>query len=461
MIEKRAAERTGDDRVDGLLDRLESAVSELVELDLDALVRLSEPSSGLHAVARVVERVRRRLGAFDAGYVGALESGSEPARYASPSTAAFLRDQLRLTTSEAKRRVRVARACLPVQSFSGEPLESPCPALARAIAAGTLSVDHADVVVKTLEALPEITRKEHGAEVEATLVAEAATLDPQLLTRLARHTIDLLDPDGTLRDADWQSAVRSLTLVSNRDGTGSLRAQLTAEALEKAQTVLGAYAKPVPSGPDGTDPRDPAKRMHDAFLDVLGHALNAGDLPASGGTPTSVVVHVREDQLEARAGLAVTDNGNLIPVSTALQLAGNSLAFTLVTTSRGVPLWLGRTTRIATPGQSVALAARDGGCAFPGCDRPPSMCERHHVKEWVADAGPTDIDDLVLLCGFHHREFKRRGWVVVFVDGLPWWIPPQWLDPERTPIRNTMHRPTPDPAPDRPRDHRPDPPRDP
>ncbi len=87
----------------------------------------------------------------------------------------------------------------------------------------------------------------------------------------------------------------------------------------------------------------------------------------------------------------------------------------LIENSKGVPLYLGRTTRIATPGQTIALAARDRGCSFPGCDRPPSHCQRHHITDW-ANGGPTDIDNLTLLCGYHHREHAKRGWECVMLE---------------------------------------------
>ena len=70
----------------------------------------------------------------------------------------------------------------------------------------------------------------------------------------------------------------------------------------------------------------------------------------------------------------------------------------------GVVLNLGRTRRIATRGQSAALIARDRGCSFPGCDRAPEWSERHHVIPWI-DGGPTDLNNLTLLCVYHHHNF--------------------------------------------------------
>ncbi len=57
------------------------------------------------------------------------------------------------------------------------------------------------------------------------------------------------------------------------------------------------------------------------------------------------------------------------------------------------------------------------------------------------DDGETDIDNLILICGLHHREFQRRGWRVIMTDGTPEWIPPPHIDPDQKPIRNTMHDP--------------------
>jgi hypothetical protein len=73
------------------------------------------------------------------------------------------------------------------------------------------------------------------------------------------------------------------------------------------------------------------------------------------------------------------------------------------------PLEVGRTTRTVAPAQRNALVVRDGGCAFPGCDRPQSWCEAHHLHHW-AHGGPTDLANLALLCWAHHRAVHEGGW---------------------------------------------------
>jgi len=80
------------------------------------------------------------------------------------------------------------------------------------------------------------------------------------------------------------------------------------------------------------------------------------------------------------------------------------------------PLDVGRTTRVVSPAQRTALAVRDGGCGFPGCDRPLAWCEAHHLVHWLdggptdLDGGPTDLDNPVLLCRAHHRAVHAGGW---------------------------------------------------
>ena len=117
------------------------------------------------------------------------------------------------------------------------------------------------------------------------------------------------------------------------------------------------------------------------------------------------------------------------------RLADEADVYPAVITSTGVVLQLGRTRRLASGGQTVALIARDGGCSFPGCDRPPEWCERHHVTEW-GRGGRTDLENLTLLCAWHHHNFASRGWTCRMIDDLPAWIPPRWVDRDQKPLRN-------------------------
>ena len=69
----------------------------------------------------------------------------------------------------------------------------------------------------------------------------------------------------------------------------------------------------------------------------------------------------------------------------------------------------------------MALHIRDGGCSFPGCTHPPSWCDRHHIIDWI-HGGLTDLDNLTLVCRYHHTHFLQKGWTCrINADELPEW----------------------------------------
>ena len=172
----------------------------------------------------------------------------------------------------------------------------------------------------------------------------------------------------------------------------------------------------------------------------VGRLLQLADRPATGGTPASVIVTLRLEDLLAKAGIAETTDGSQLSAAQLLRIADEAEIWPTIIDCNGVPLALGRTRRIASRGQTMALIAREGGCSFPGCDHPPQWCDRHHIIDWI-DGGPTDLDNMTLLCRYHHTHFLQKGWACrMTADGLPEWIPPRWIDPEQRPQLNTRIR---------------------
>lgn len=107
--------------------------------------------------------------------------------------------------------------------------------------------------------------------------------------------------------------------------------------------------------------------------------------------------------------------------------------------AQGQVLDVGRAQRLVTVALWIALILRDQHCTFPGCIRPPSMCQAHHITH-RADGGPTSLTNLVLLCGEHHRVIHHTPWQVRLApDGRPEFKPPPRRAGEQQPwIR---HRP--------------------
>lgn len=160
-------------------------------------------------------------------------------------------------------------------------------------------------------------------------------------------------------------------------------------------------------------------------------------MPEAGGHRPHLNVLVRLDDLENRCRAACLDFGGALTPESLRMLACDARVTPIVLDGAGQPLDVGLAKRTIPDGLRRAVAARDHGCAHPGCDRPPSWCEVHHIREW-ANGGETALHNLVMLCRVHHRQLHHTEWLVRIRDGLPEFVPPAWIDPSRTPRRQPL-----------------------
>ena len=149
----------------------------------------------------------------------------------------------------------------------------------------------------------------------------------------------------------------------------------------KLQAVLGPLAKPhlkTVGTEDGRrveepDPRSHGQRMHDALEAGCDRLLRSDSaVPDVGGTPATVIVTLDLQDLLGKTGYAETSNGTLIPTSKALAVADQAEIYWAAVTSSGVPLRLGRTRRIATPGQTAARSLATRAAPSPAATPPPN-----------------------------------------------------------------------------------------
>ena len=148
--------------------------------------------------------------------------------------------------------------------------------------------------------------------------------------------------------------------------------------------------------------------MHDAVEDVCDRLLRADNpVPDAGGTPATVIITIDLDDLLANTGYGIATDGTLIATDTVRHLTDSAEIYTAFLTRHGEVLRLGRSRRIASRSQTIALIARDIGCSFPGCDAPAEWSERHHIVAWI-DGGKTDLNNLTLLCRYHHHNFAQQ-----------------------------------------------------
>jgi hypothetical protein len=165
--------------------------------------------------------------------------------------------------------------------------------------------------------------------------------------------------------------------------------------------------------------------------------LDHGDAPECGGKRPHMNVLIRLEDLQNRARAACLDFGGTVSPESLRMLCCDAAVIPIVMNGKGQPLDVGRITRTIPDGLRRAVAARDRGCAHPGCGRPASWCEVHHVVEWE-NGGPTRLDNLVMLCRVHHRQIHSTDWTVRIRDGLPEFIPPPWIDPGQRPRRRAL-----------------------
>ena len=163
--------------------------------------------------------------------------------------------------------------------------------------------------------------------------------------------------------------------------------------------------------------RNPAQRRADALGEICRTWLDSSGRPAILGERPHVVVTLDLEALEGRAGRSELQDWGPVTPATARRLACDAKVSRVITDGASRPLDVGRSTKVVTPALRRALTVRDRGCAFPGCGRPPSWCDAHHVRHW-ADGGETALDNLVLLCRPHHRAI-HRGFGVRIFDGAP------------------------------------------
>lgn len=228
---------------------------------------------------------------------------------------------------------------------------------------------------------------------------------------------------------------------------------LTPEARATWEAVLAKLAAPgmcnpdddapVVDGPSGEeavqrDARTAPQRNQDGLNAALRATLTSGNLGQHNGLPAAIVVTTTLADLEAAAGKGLTGGGTLLPMSDVIRLARHAHHY-LAIFDKGQAVALYHAKRLASAGQRIVLYPKDRGCSAPGCDVAGYYCEVHHVEDWAA-THRTDIDQLTLACGPHHRLLEK-GWTTRRrANGDTEWIPPPHLD-RGQPRTNAFHHP--------------------
>lgn len=403
----------------------------------DAVVALLEEASALIGCAERLKVaaagvVAERSAAPHGGLAGTLG-------HRSPVT--LVQEITGGSRGEASRTVRVGAALLegPLSAPAHPCGEPPVPAfvwhagLRDAMLGGAVTAAQHDAIRRGLGDPAEC---DGAAEVWAIaaqqLVGEAPGMPVEELAKRARAVRDALDPVGAGERFAQRFAGRAFRTWTDADGVHHARIDFDDETFAWVQSITDAALRPRRGGPRFMtdleraqadelvrDPRTNEQLAYDLMMDVLRAGALASAEDVFGARQPGVRLVVVKDAVGPRDPfgrlLAVgnlEDGGEALPGAVLDRALCDTGSVTVTVDRCGNPLDVGREQRLFSGKQRVALAVRDGGCRWPGCDRPPSYCEAHHADHWEEDHGCTDIDRGVLLCRFHHLLLHNQGWKI-------------------------------------------------
>ncbi len=345
--------------------------------------------------------------------------------------------------SGARRQTELARA-----------VDGDVPGLADAVAAGTVTMEHAQTLARLAPTSParrEALRGDDASRNADYLLARAAELPADEFTKEVKRWAATQDPSADERGHREATAKTYCTSSERDDGwaiAGFLPPVDGAAFNEALKALVGV--------PAADDVRTPMQRNGAALGQMARIVLDHGVAGRSGGFRPHVSVHVGLDSLvaqlnalestdAARSGArgaaafpivppgwepAVLADGTPIPASVLARLACDSEVSRVVFGPDSQVLDVGRAERLYTGAMRRAVVARDKHCVYPGCFQPPKLSEVHHVRHWAAHGGETSVANGCLLCWWHHdvihtrhlrihRNHTRGRWDFTEADGTP------------------------------------------
>ncbi len=307
------------------------------------------------------------------------------------------------------------------------------PDLAAAVASGAnLGADRLDSLARRLGPLDDDTL----ARVDVDRLAAAApSLPADTFDAAVRRAVEEARADEGLAEAE---AARAASEVRHwfdaRRGMGHVHALLDPERYEMVASAIDQHTSQLASRSSSSDASAPADAV--ALAAAPGFAAAAPDggrseplakdanlaaqalvalITGSDGRASHlplITVVVDSQTLEVGThGRTVRETGDGRPLSgsTVARHCCDAVVQRVVHDPAGLPVDVGRRARTATSGQWAALRSLYRSCAWPGCERPLSHCQAHHIHHWE-HGGPTDLDNLVPLCSRHHHLVHEGGW---------------------------------------------------
>ena len=315
-------------------------------------------------------------------------------RQGSNSAVDWIRFECKLTQKEASARVRVGELMPEMAST------------VRAMEEGEIGFPHVSVMARTAEAVGELFDEQH-------LLAMAKENSPGKFYYKTLHHRHAIDARAYARDQEHLAEERALHLNQCEDGCLLTRGVLDPVAGAEFRSALEPLARP--AGKD--DHRTRPQRLADALVEAVTH-----------GGKQKIAMHVTasiETLLDA-VGAPGAENEFSIPISSkTVERWACDCSLSRILLQDSVVIDAGRSERTIKGPRRQALNARDRHCRWPGCDRPASWCDGHHIRHWIQGGGD-ELENLMLLCSRHHRlVHEGRRQIVRTAEGrvlpiAPW-----------------------------------------
>jgi hypothetical protein len=373
------------------------------------LKRLSEIIDGLPASLRQVKdaelgepliQIHEAVDRLEAVFAGGLSRFDKSGDFKADgalSAVAWLRWRCKLSGGAAAERVNLARQ-----------LEQ-LPETRKAFARGEVGYQHVAMLARTAENIGANAVRQQ----EATLLQAARTMDPGQFASVARGFEYQVDQAAALTEANRAYVRRYLHLSEPNNGLVHLEGLLDAEGGATLKTVLHALMPPQKKDDD----RTPGQRRADALVDLCHERLNGRRLGHVGGQRPHLVITASAETLAGSPGAPPAELAGVgpIPIETAQRHACDA-SVSLILARGELDREVGHASQKIPPATRRALVARDRGCVVNGCQRPPAWCDGHHVVWWTR-GGRTELSNLALVCGRHHRMVHEDGWALARKDG--------------------------------------------
>ena len=408
----------------------------LTRLSAAALAGLGR--SELLSVLGDIERLANRLAGYRAEVLGALDalnlSGAAPD--ASPHLS--LRDAAGVSERDARRMLRAAQKTREHDT------------VLEALSEGDINAAQAETLCDAR--VPDRVRDE--------LVVAAAGEDTDATRRRVQRAEAEHSVETSMERFERQRAARGAGWRRDHEGMLRLWAKFDPDTGAHVEAALEALCREywIDDKQVRNSRRTPAQRDADVLAYALAgltytdadaaavrrlHARAPGDDrpgkardPSRRLPPAQISVLIGLDALRGQTDkMGLTDAGVELPPEVVRRLACDAEIIPMILDGPGGSADAGCSRRTVPLRLRRLLVARDRHCRWPGCHEPPSRCDAHHVWHWI-DGGPTNLDNLVLLCHRHHHFLHQHGYrMVPQPDGTWLAVQESEAEPTTTPRR--------------------------